>query len=309
MCFYPIQGYKARRPNPSGKYSIVFDVNKGFRDFPIKIPCGRCVKCRLEKSRTWAIRMVHESTLHQQNCFITLTFSPEELLVHAPYGSLDVKVFQRFMKRLRKHFHFPIRFFHCGEYGERTRRPHYHAILFGIDFPDKTLWSERDGIQLYVSKLLTKIWSHGHASIGQVTFDSCAYVARYIMKKRFGADTFDAYFSGKINTETGELYTLKPEYTTMSRRPGIAHGWFQKFKTDVYPKDEVVVKGSLMKPPKYYDSLYEIESPLDMFHVKCARIRDAHKSASNNTTDRLIIREKCLKARLKLLPRNLDKDS
>ena len=100
-----------------------------------------------------------------------------------------------------------VRFFHCGEYGELLYRPHYHACLFGFDFSDKVLWSTRGGVRLYRSKILEKLWTFGFSTIGDVTFESAAYVARYCTKKITG-DKADEHYNGR-----------SPEYVTMSRPP------------------------------------------------------------------------------------------
>ena len=186
------------------------------------------------------------------------------------------------MKRLRKRFGNGIRFFHCGEYGEKYGRPHYHAILFGIDFPDKEPWQNRNGFILYRSKILEEIWTCGYSSIGSVTFDSAAYVARYIMKKATGSLAVDKYFKG-IDYETGEILLKKPEYTTMSRRPGIGKNWYDEFKGDAYPSDSIHMRGVSMKPPKFYDSLYQLESPEDFELLKSKRKASAKKNWFENT--------------------------
>ena len=151
------------------------------------VPCGQCIGCRLERSRQWAIRCVHEASLHTDNCFITLTYSPDCL---PSDGSLNHDDFQKFFKRLRKHIApKKIRYYMCGEYGEdlqqpsKLGRPHFHACLFGLDFDDKQLYIVRDDVKLYTSATLEKIWGKGFVTIGDVTFESAAYVARYIAKK------------------------------------------------------------------------------------------------------------------------------
>ena len=135
-CYAPLHGYYSQERNPkTGKRSVVFSRNSGYDDRRVSVPCGQCIGCRLERSRQWAVRCVHESSLHRFSSFITLTYNDE----HLPSDrSLNVEHFQRFMKRLRKHLEpLKIRFFHCGEYGDKFRRPHYHAIVFGYDFPDR----------------------------------------------------------------------------------------------------------------------------------------------------------------------------
>ena len=217
-CFHPIDAWR------NAKRGITFDHSKAV-GFGLKLPCGQCVGCRLERSRQWAMRCVHEASLYDDNCFITLTYDAEHLPAD---GSLNKKHFQDFMKRLRSRFvERRIRFYHCGEYGVQYRRPHYHALLFNFDFVDKRLFKEVNGHRLYTSDDLALCWKLGFSSVGAVTFESAAYVARYIMKKVTG-DPAEDHYRG-VNSETGELTRLLPEYTTMSRRPGIAREWYERF--------------------------------------------------------------------------------
>lgn len=246
---------------------------------------------------------MHEAQMHNNNSFITLTFSPEALEQRDNPWSLDVRDFQLFMKRLRKKFGNGIRFYHCGEYGEKNRRPHYHACIFGFDFPDKELWKvTKTGCKLYTSKSLEELWPYGFSTIGDVTFESAAYVARYIMKKITGDDAEDHY--EWVDEETGEIYPLKPEYNTMSRRPGIGREWIDKYIDDVYPHDYVIVNGKKCKPPTYYDGVLETTRPYEFEEVKFERVDNAEKHIDNNTPDRLKTREACQMARLKMLPRS-----
>lgn len=291
-CYSPLKGYRSRYVNESGKRSIVFSAKEGYLDLPVEVACGQCIGCRLERSRQWAIRCVHEASLHDENCFITLTYDNEHL---PPDGSLKVEDFQKFMKRLRKHFNGErIRYYHCGEYGDRTNRPHYHALLFGIDFRDKSLFRiSPSGEKLYRSPTLERLWPFGYSTIGNVTFESAAYVARYIMKKVTG-EKAEEHYQGRT-----------PEYTTMSRRPGIAAGWYEKYKDDVYPRDEVIMRGKPMRPPKFYDRLYEIDDEVGYELVKARRKAEAKKYADNQTPERLRVREAVKKAQISRLVRPL----
>ena len=235
--------------------------------------------------------------MHEHSCFITLTFSPEELEKRQNPSSLDVSEFQRFMKRLRKKYGRGVRFFHCGEYGEQNKRPHYHALLFGVDFSDRVLWSQRQGVKLYVSDNLSKLWPYGFSTIGDVTFESAAYVARYVMKKMRGEASADHY-SNWIDPITGEVTEVKPEYATMSRKPGIGKTWFDKFKSDVFPNDYCVVRGHEIKPPRYYETLLSEEELQDL---KAKRKENAPEVYENydERMDRLwvsqIVKEEALK--------------
>ncbi|AXH77429.1 MAG: replication initiator protein [Microviridae sp.] len=287
-CFNPLVAYRAKMPNAvTGKFSMVFNSrDAACPDDPLKLPCGQCIGCRLERSRQWAIRCVHEASLYERNCFITLTFAPEFL---PKSGSLSKRDFQLFMKRLRKRFGAGARYFMCGEYGELNRRPHYHACLFNFDFPDRELWSVRGDVRLYVSRSLSELWPFGFSTIGDVTFDSAAYVARYITKKITG-DMASSHYE-RVDPVSGEVNDLLPEFTTMSRRPGIGRGWFDRFRSDVFPHDRVVLDGRELRPPKYYDRIFDVDFPGVMEDVKEARVKGMKAAAKDFTFERLRTRE------------------
>ena len=291
-----MKGYLSAERHPtSGKRVVVFTKEDGLVDRPITIPCGYCRWCRLEKSREWAIRCVHEAQMHEHNSYITLTYSNDYL----PAGNTLVKAhFQKFMKRLRKRYNGGIRYFHCGEYGERNNRPHYHAILFGIRFSDLEPWKKnKRGEMLYTSRILEQTWGHGFCSVGEVTFDSAAYVARYIMKKVVGENAGEHY-GGRL-----------PEYVTMSKHPGIAADWFEKYADDVYPSDFITVGGVKMRPPKYYDRQLERNNPIAFREIKRRRTLAAKKmDPYESSLARLMVKDQVLAAKQKLLTRDLEED-
>lgn len=198
---------------------------------------------------------------------MTLTYRTDAL---PKGGSLDVRAFQLFMKRLRKRFSTEkVRFFHCGEYGEKFGRPHYHACLFNFYPEDALFYSRNNGNTIYTSKVLDEVWGNGQVWIGEVTFESAAYVARYIMKKVTG-ERAEAHYGGRA-----------PEYTTMSRggrgkgSGGIGKAWFDRWKGDVYSSDSVVMRGKEMRPPKFYDREFEKGSPVEFGVIKSARVSKA----------------------------------
>lgn len=293
-CYHPLVGYK-----DEGK--VVFNKPRPFA-LGFNLPCGQCIGCRLNYSRQWAIRCVHEAQMHQNNSFITLTFNDQGLHTRNRPWSLDVSEFQRFMKRLRKKTGSKIRFFHCGEYGDINKRPHYHAVLFGYDFPDKILWKKRDEVRLYISPQLQELWPYGFSTIGDVTFQSAAYVARYVMKKIKGEDADKHYMHW--DPLTGEGTPIEPEYCTMSRKPGIGASWLEKFKSDVYPHDYVVINGHKVKPPRFYDN----QLPEDeLKELKEFRIANAEEPIIDygEEMDRLWVTEECKIRKLEELVRNL----
>ena len=273
--------------------------------YEIKLPCGRCVACRIDRSKQWAMRCMHEAQMHQHNCFVTLTYSPEHLPNPPVLHKSDL---QCFIKRLRKALHpTKIRYYACGEYGEKSERPHFHLIIFGYDFPDKFLWQRaKTGEQYYRSKLLEKIWDQGQSIIGDVTYQSAAYTARYVMKKKFGNTEFkdDAY--KRINLDTGEIYQLTPEFNTMSLKPAIGKAWFDQYHSDLYPHDYAVQDAKKHKIPRYYDKLLQLQDPELAATLKEQRTKRAELKQDDNTPDRLLIKEKVLLSKICKLIRNVE---
>lgn len=262
-CTRPLHAYRA-----SGG-GIAFSAKAGFGDQPLELRCGRCQACRLERSRQWATRAVHESALHDRNAFVTLTYSPE--CIPEDFG-LRLRDWQLFAKRARKRLG-RFRFLACGEYGGRTLRPHFHACVFGQDF-DRSSWEPvRDREGLFTSPVLHEIWKLGQVSIGDVSWQSAAYVARYVMGKAGGELARERY--SRVDSDTGECWEVRPEFAVMSRRPGLGAEWFARYKSDVFPADEVVHAGKRLGVPKFYDTLLEREDPEALEAVKRRRIARA----------------------------------
>lgn len=309
-CYNPLQGYLSNELTKNGKRKLVFSPSNAFSTdklFQRTVPCGQCIGCRLEYSRQWAIRCMHESSLYDDNCFITLTYNDEFLPKHR---GLEYRDFTLFMKRLRKRFGSGIRYYMAGEYGELNRRPHYHALLFNFDFNDKVLFKKTHDMPLFTSETLDSFWtcpvtkrSYGFASVGSCTFESAAYVARYMMKKVKGEDTTLRYFN--VDISTGECVPLDSERALMSRRPGIASDWYDKYSHQVIDKDYVIVNGKKVKPPKYYDGLLAKVDPARLELIKEQRILDAKKYSENNSFERLQVRKKVKEADLGQLVRTL----
>lgn len=254
----------------------------------------------MERARQWSIRIMDEAHMHDSNVFVTLTYDDANV---PPDGSLCYRHFQLFMKRLRKWAHpKQIRFYMCGEYGDNYGRPHFHACLFGVSFPDGVLWQRTASNELiYRSAALEALWPFGYSSYGEVTSKSAAYVARYVMKKVSGNPRhYDA-----VNQETGEIFSRVPEFTRMSLKPGIGSTWFEKYKSDVFPHDRRIVNGVEVKPPRYYDKKFKASNP-DAFEViRAERMLDADRKSADNTPRRLRVKREVLLARLSRLKRNL----
>lgn len=270
-CTRPILAWRSKLGPRKGKWPLVFSKNEGFVDKEVKIPCGRCIGCRLEKSRQWAVRCVNEASCWENNCFVTLTYNDECM---PDDRSLDKKVMQKFMKDLRsandyKEKKNKIRFFLCGEYGEVCEkcgkskkfcnckvfkaslgRPHYHLLLFNHDFSDKYVSNIRDKIKVYRSDELERLWPNGYSEIGQLCWESAAYTARYCTKKVDG-EKQEEHYKGK-----------QPEFCNMSRKPGIGNYWFRKYHKDVENTDKVIVRNNLqILPPVYYTNIMEKQNP------------------------------------------------
>ena len=303
-CFSPLQAWR------TSKGEIVFWRRQdAINEF--KLPCGGCEGCLLERSRQWAVRCMHEAQLWEKNCFITLTYEDPP-----PWNSLVHSDFQKFMKRLRKRFKgdkelvddrtgkssHPIRFYMAGEYGSARGRPHYHACIFNFAFEDlKFLRRTNSGSDLYRSAQLESLWPYGFSSVGDVTFESAAYVARYVMKKQ----NQDIDVHAPVDLETGEVIQRLPEYNRMSLKPGIGANFLDKYKTDVFPNDYVVVNGHKAKPPRYYFKRLEQQDPDLYEQVEYSRAMKGLESCEENTVERLGARQKVLQAKLKQLQRNL----
>lgn len=291
-CFYPIDAW-----DRFGE--IVFHEPKEetfppFRKF--QVPCGRCIGCRIDRSKDWALRCVLEASLHAENCFVTLTYDNDHLPEN---GSLVLEDLQKFIKRLRKKFpERIIRYYACGEYGSERSRPHYHLCLFGFDFPDKRVWSKGDtqGSFYYRSADLESLWRFGYSIIGEVTYESAAYVARYINKKILGdKDLQDQIYQGR-----------KPEFSVMSRRPGIASNFFEHYQGDVFPKDFITMNGKRFKPSRYFDKLYKKINEPEYIKLKEKRIESAIQHIEDNTGARLEARRCVLEEKLKRCKRGFE---
>lgn len=318
QCFKPLIAYRA------GNGEVVFQDNLARHGDTqeLKLPCGQCHGCRQRRAHDWAIRCMHEKQLHELNAYVTLTYADEHLPEN---GNLQHRDFQLFMKRLRKKFKgADIRYYMCGEYGDENKRPHFHAILFGIDFPDKTKFKIKGARQeenkrgqissesiiqhsepytLYNSQVLEKLWGKGGCKIGAVTYQSAAYVARYIHQKITGQKATEHYTD--TNPETGEIHLKQSEYNRMSTRPAIGKRWIEKFHTDVYPHGKVVFDGTETTAPRYYDKQFRKRDRKEALLLADDRKQAAALKAGDNTDARLKVKEQIALAKHSQLKRKL----
>nr|DAF45894.1 MAG TPA: Replication associated protein [Microviridae sp. ctkQD1] len=290
-CYRPLQAW--RLSNGSVTFTERGDCIK-----TLEIPCGRCIGCRLDRAAQWAARVMHEAKSHKANCFITLTYEKTG-------PSLNYPDFQKFIRKLRKSTRCKIRYYMCGEYGDINLRPHFHAALFGIDFrQDRYPWKKSDaGMQTYRSPTLENIWTHGQSNIGDLTYESAAYIARYVLKKISGPPAESHYAT--IDEETGEITHRKAEFTHMSLKPGIGASWFDRYgESDVFRHDRVVTGRHFSKTPKYYDTLLSRTNKNLHEDIKLAR-EMLQREPGQNTNERLKVREQVALAKSNLKRRTL----
>ena len=308
-CTRPLTGYHARGGGFTSNQKQAIRVGNVLAK--LVVPCGKCYACRERKASDWAIRMYHEAQMHYASTFITLTYDNEHLPEN---GTSKIEHFQKFMKRFRKSIQpARIRFYHCGEYGkvlntlgdsrrreylphpiqgdrEAHGRPHYHAIIFGWDFPDKKQWSIRNGHPTYRSKHLEKLWPFGISEIGTVTYDSAKYVAGYIQKKINGDQSEDYY--KRVDYLTGQIHVLQKEYATMSRRPGIGMPWLVKHHQEIWGYDECIIDGKNKPVPRAYTTRLKIDDPETYKKILHQRQKAAKLRKDERSPERLAIKDK-----------------
>lgn len=258
------------------------------------LPCGKCVGCKLDFAREWACRCVHETQMHIDNCFLTLTYN-DYYLPHIEFnGKLRATLVKKhlvdFVKRLRRHIEpLKIKFYACGEYGDpdkgdRKFNPHYHLCIFGYDPPDKKFFYRDKGNDIFLSKKIRNLWKKGNITVGEITLESAGYVARYCVKKITG-EMAVSHYKGRT-----------PEFSLMSRgnkkvgKNGIGYQWFMKYKNDVYPKDFFTIDGVKHRPPRYYDNLLQEIDPELFEELKIKRKEEMLKNKDSSA--RLIGKDK-----------------
>lgn len=340
MCLNPMHGFVTGL-TPAGKKdmfitSSVYDCAeyyggrwhgaiKGNTNLPpsqiiteyIEIPCGRCHECRLKYSRDWATRMVLEMREHESSYFLTLTYDNDHVhtsdMVDVETGeylgktlSLCKADLAPFIKRLRRGLEYdnrpPIRFYAAGEYGDQTLRPHIHIIVFGLFLDDlEPLRKSKLGNQCYKSEWLQKYWPYGDIIVNETSWQACAYVARYVMKKQYGA-----------NADIYKILCIEPEFAQMSRKPGIGRKWYDEHKNQLYLSDEdkiyleTITGGMTVQPPAYYDRLFGIEDADRMEEIKSKRRESAEQHNRNVQAQTTLSLEEQLEARRRLIEKRVE---
>lgn len=310
-CFYPRVGYRG----PGGQF--VSGSNKSGTKAPMKVPCGCCIGCRMDRARDWGTRIALEASCHDESSFLTLTYSQDSYPVD---GSVSVRDLQLFFKRLRKSIEpKKVRYYACGEYGDRSSRAHYHVILFGHQFEDLKRWRQaKSGHLLYRSEALEALWPFGHCEIGTVTRESGGYVARYCLKKIGGAPAAEHYT--RPHPVTGLLVEVTPEFALMSRRPGIGQPWLDKFESDAFPSSFITINGKKVPVPRFFknklsgrfefvDSYDDPVFPRDDLEATRKKAREHMRAGSADLTpERLEVRGELARLRQEAFKRDGDSE-
>lgn len=276
-CYHPINAWRTERN------TITLRIEKGIPSTHLELPCRKCIGCRLDIARQWAIRCVHESSMHKENCFITLTYNQQNL---PQGGTLVKKDVQLFMKRLRDLLHradvkSKIKYYAVGEYGSKGDRPHYHILLFGFNFPDRYLLYQDHTTTLHTSQVLQSLWPAGFVTIGDLNFNTACYCARYVQKKYVG-DNPDDHYQGRI-----------PEFALMSRQNGgIGYSWFQKYQNDLYNHDHCIMNSHFIsRPPAFYDKKLKAIDPEKFAKLQEKRREKAKNNPDNTPERRAVLKE------------------
>lgn len=288
-CYRPVKAYQ---PLEGG--AVLFVERKNTRTVTVR--CGGCIGCRLDRQAAWATRCYAESKCHTSNSFVTLTYNAEHYPMH---GSLSYRDWQLFAKRLRKKIG-AFRFFVAGEYGEDFQRPHFHALLFGVDFSDKrksnSMYSRHT---IYQSEMLDGLWGKGFCSIGEVNYATARYTTSYIVDSwKLGGCGDDSPYR-TVDDRTGEIVDRVPPFAKMSLRPGIGLKWLEQYWKDLYltGHDAVIVNGKKEPIPRYFDKkMYDLKPQL-MEEVEWSREKAAIDRWADNTPERLKVKEDCAIAR------------
>ncbi|QCQ84739.1 replication initiator protein [Blackfly microvirus SF02] len=285
-CVKPLRAYWRN----AARDGITFNANMSATKIPFGLPCGRCIGCRLEKARQWGLRCLHEKKMHSTSCYLTLTYHNDYLPDGGTVVVRDMQLFfKRVHNRLLKRRGYGIRYFCGAEYGEDNGRPHYHALMFGYDFPDKVIHGRNArGEPLFVSKELSEVWFQGFSTIGEITFDSAVYCAKYALKKVNG-DARAAHYT--VYDEDGVCYERVPEFAIMSRNPGIGASYYAKYGKEVRDHDSVIVNGREVRPPRFYDTKSEFVDAESFALMKKKRKRMAVLNRLDNTVERLRVKE------------------
>lgn len=287
-CFHPLTMYRvlSGRSKDTGNWPLTLKRSEGYEDLSVQVPCGKCIGCRLDHAKMWTIRNVCESRQHDRSAVVTLTYDNSHL---SDNEELVKSHLQDWFKRLR-YYVGSFRYFGCGEYGTAGGRPHYHVILYGIDFADKVRQTSGYSAQ-YTSELLEKTWPFGFCTCGDFSIQSAAYISRYVLKK----------CGGDIKEDKKQQ-----EFTVMSNRPGIGANYLDRYADDLLAVDRIVTlnDGSFGIPRYFVDRLQKTRP--DEVELYKGRKEMYVKSKVILTPLRIKQQEEAVKLKLKEKKRNYE---
>lgn len=305
-CFYPRTMFP-----PVGGGRPVYVMPAGHSGRTVEVRCGQCIGCRADDSRDWATRIVDESRLWKSNWFVTLTFDDECLPDDQSVSRVDV---QRFIMRAAKAakrrglLEGPgLRCFYNGEYGTQTKRPHYHAILFGLELVDLVPWAKNERKeQMWTSAFLAEVWARGRVIVGSVTTESAGYVAGYAIRDKWAKNRVYEL----VDPETGLCQERVRPFIGMSRRPGIGRRFIERFGHSLLAGDYSVANGKKRPTPRYYHRVLEQTAP-ETAATLLARSEAARRlpaAKRERSVERLKVREECFRAKRALSRRGTSGD-
>jgi len=279
-CNKPLKGWYSKTGGFTLKYK------EAYHDQTMEVPCGQCMGCRLAKTASWAVRIMHESKTHEVNCFVTLTYDDE----HIPKNrTLEKKDLCNFFKRLRKKLHpRKIRYYACGEYGDLTERPHYHAIIFNYWPEDISLLKETGYGKLYQSDEIESTWGKGMISVAECSYETAAYTASYVTKKVTGKKSSEHY-QGR-----------QPEYSVQSNRPGIGRAWYEEYKQEVWDNNSVLARGREITAPQYYKIQLKKTDPERHFKNKLDGIRKKETERRQQEIEDYLVKKQKFFSKIKI---------
>lgn len=332
-CYSPLPAYMGREINPkTGKRKPVFNPIDGYHDKPIELPCGQCIGCRIDTTSDMAVRIEKEAKSYDKNIFITLTYNEDNM---PKFGDLVDEHITEFLQKLRdkyvmysyvkikpngkkKHCRIAkekdkIRYYCSYEYGGENQRPHYHLIVFNLDFKDKKVHKVSAGIPYYTSKTLEEIWNKGHCIIGEVNYDTAFYVAGYCLEKMKISDKTDSSNYAKyvtkymvIDFNTGEILHEKMiEKSRSSRRPGIGYKYYKEYEEEIKNNGNIIVKGKNRRIPRYYETKLEKDDIVFYRQRKKEKMLSITRNSWDNTRERLEVRKNIATAKLSLKKKEL----
>lgn len=260
-CVNPRQGWLSRSLNISGRRPVVFRASEGFIDQPRLVPCGDCPACRATRSGEMATRGFLELLDYPagNSCMLNLTYDDE----HLPHGgTLVSQDLAKFWKRLRERLGVELRYLACGEYGDLTNRPHYHALVFGWRPTDLKIYDS----SVSTSAFLSKVWTAGQPTVGSATQASAAYVAGYVAKKLRSS----SYPPGVL-----------PPFIRCSSKPALGSRWIRNHYEELSRDELYIGPGRVVPVPKHLLILMEDEAPRIYQAIKALRRKRAAVSGSN----------------------------